>query len=526
MMPNRERAATLMVQGTASDVGKSILTAALCRILVQDGWQVAPFKSQNMSLNSYVTYDGREIGRAQGVQADACRILATTDMNPILLKPKQDMVAQVVVHGKPYSDLDARTYRESYLPQAEAIVKESLSRLRCAYDIVVLEGAGSPAEVNLKDRDIVNMRLAAWADAPVILVADIDRGGVFASIVGTLEILTPEERERVQGFVINKFRGDVSLLKPGLDWLEERTGKPVLGVIPYLPQLGIEDEDSASLDSKHMKKRNAALPEKSADQLDVAVIRLPRLSNFTDFDPLQEEPDVHFRYITHLSEWGNPDVVLLPGSKNTMDDLRYLTESGLADRLKAYAGEEHGWIAGICAGYQMLGVKLLDPQGFESDHKELEGLGLLPTETVFTAEKRTVRVQGTSPLFAEEGSELFVDGYEIHMGRTRFLENAVIPFQIRAYTQDIDPARSHGDGAVVDEGRIWGTYIHGILHNDDFRRAWLNRIRLQKGLAPVHGGLRYQERREAAFDRLADHVRNHLDMQLVYEMMNVTKGGR
>lgn len=518
------QAATLMIQGTASDVGKSILTAALCRILVQDGWHTAPFKSQNMSLNSYVTYDGKEIGRAQGVQADACRILATTDMNPILLKPKQDMVAQVIVHGKPYSDLDARTYRESYLPQAEGIVKESLSRLRSAYDIVVLEGAGSPAEVNLKDRDIVNMRLAGWADAPVILVADIDRGGVFASIVGTLEILTPEERDRVKGFIINKFRGDVSLLKPGLDWLEEKTGKPVLGVIPYLQQLGIEDEDSASLDSKRMQMRAVRVPEKSKDQLDVAVIRLPRLSNFTDFDPLQEEKDVHFRYISHLDEWGEPDVVLLPGSKNTMDDLRFLTETGLAERIKAFAQEERGYIAGICAGYQMLGVKLLDPHGYESDHPELEGLGLLPTETEFTPDKRTVQVEGSSTLFAESSPELFIDGYEIHMGRTRFLDDAVIPFQIRAYTQDKDLASSpHGDGAVVDQGRIWGTYIHGILHNDDFRRAWLNRIRLQKGLAPVSGGLRFKERREAAFDRLAEHVRCHLDMQRVYEMMNVSQ---
>lgn len=521
------QAATLMIQGTASDVGKSILTAALCRILVQDGWQTAPFKSQNMSLNSYVTFDGKEIGRAQGVQADACRILATTDMNPILLKPKQDMVAQVVVHGKPYSDLDARTYRESYLPQAEVIVKEALIRLRSQYNVVVLEGAGSPAEVNLKDRDIVNMRLAGWADAPVLLVADIDRGGVFASIVGTLEILTPEERDRVKGFIINKFRGDVSLLKPGLDWLEERTGKPVLGVIPYLPQLGIEDEDSASLDSKRMQsKRNENSPGKQANQLDIAVIRLPRLSNFTDFDPLQEEKDVHFRYITHLSEWGEPDVVLLPGSKNTMDDLRYLNESGLAERVKVFAQSENGWVAGICAGYQMLGAKLLDPNGYESDHPELEGLGLLPTETVFTSEKRTVQVQGSSTLFAESSSGISIDGYEIHMGRTRYLQEMVTPFQIKAFTSHDDESSDndlHGDGAAADHGRVWGTYLHGILHNDDFRRAWLNRIRKHKGLSLIEDGLRFKERREAAFDRLADHVRCHLDMNRVYEMMDISK---
>jgi adenosylcobyric acid synthase len=518
------KSAVLMIQGTASDVGKSILTAALCRIFVQDGWHTAPFKSQNMSLNSYITFDGKEIGRAQGVQADACRIIATTDMNPILLKPKQDMVAQVVVHGKPYADLDARTYRESYLPHAEMIVRDALERLRSGQDIVVLEGAGSPAEVNLKDRDIVNMRLAGWADSPVLLVADIDRGGVFASIVGTLEILTPEERDRVQGFIINKFRGDVSLLKPGLDWLEERTGKPVLGVIPYLQQLGIEDEDSASLDSKRaISRKTESGKGKRADQLDVAVIRLPRLSNFTDFDPLQEESDVHFRYIEHLAEWGEPDVVLLPGSKNTMEDLRYLKETGLDARLTSFAQEEEGWIVGICAGYQMLGVKLSDPGRFESEHAELEGLGLLPTETLFTSDKRTVRVQGVSTLFV---TNLAIDGYEIHMGRTQYLHEIVAPFQIAPQTST-DSAEQletflHNDGAVSLDGRVWGTYIHGILHNDDFRRAWLNQIRTHKGLNPISQGLRYKERREAAFDRLAEHVRAHLDMKRIYEMMGVT----
>ncbi|CAN7698348.1 cobyric acid synthase [Paenibacillus sp. LjRoot153] len=518
------KSAVLMIQGTASDVGKSILTAALCRIFVQDGWQTAPFKSQNMSLNSYITFDGKEIGRAQGVQADACRIIATTDMNPILLKPKQDMVAQVVVHGKPYADLDARTYRESYLPQAEVIVKDALERLRSGHDIVVLEGAGSPAEVNLKDRDIVNMRLAGWADSPVLLVADIDRGGVFASIVGTLEILTPEERDRVQGFIINKFRGDVSLLKPGLDWLEERTGKPVLGVIPYLQQLGIEDEDSASLDSKRAQtRRSPSSLGKQADQLDVAVIRLPRLSNFTDFDPLQEEADVHFRYIDSLAEWGEPDVVLLPGSKNTMEDLHYLKKSGLAARLVTFAHEEKGWIVGICAGYQMLGVTLSDPDGYESEHAELGGLGLLPTETVFTPDKRTVRVQGVSTLFA---ANFVIDGYEIHMGRTQYVHEIVPPFHIAPQTSTDSAAQLetplHHDGAVSLDGRVWGTYIHGILHNDDFRRAWLNQIRLHKGLTPIAQGLRYKERREAAFDRLAEHVRAHLDMKRVYEMMEIT----
>jgi adenosylcobyric acid synthase len=512
-------ASTIMVQGTASDVGKSILTAALCRIFVQDGWRTAPYKSQNMSLNSYVTFDGKEIGRAQGVQADACKILATTDMNPILLKPKQDMVAQVVVHGKPHMDLDARSYRESFLPQAEQIVKDSLARLRSEYEVVVLEGAGSPAEINLKDRDIVNMRAAGWADAPVILAADIDRGGVFAAIVGTLEILTPEERARVKGFIINKFRGDVSLLRPGLDWLEERTGKPVLGVIPYLHQLGIEDEDSASLDSKRKQRvyEQESQPL-SADQLDVAVIRLPRLSNFTDFDPLLEEQDVHVRYITQLADWGNPDVIILPGSKNTMDDLRYLRESGLADKVLSHAQSKQGWVLGICAGYQMLGRMLLDPDRLESDLPELSGLGLLPTETIFTADKRTVQVHGVSSLYGE-GNVMVIDGYEIHMGRTRFVEDVKHLFLIQSASDEA----KHGDGAASADGRVWGTYLHGILHNDDFRRAWLNQVRIAKHLAPLPAELRYKERREAAFDRLAAHVRDHLDMKLIYEMMGIHK---
>jgi adenosylcobyric acid synthase len=517
---NARTAKTLMVQGTASDVGKSILTAALCRIFVQDGLHTAPYKSQNMSLNSYVTYDGKEIGRAQGVQADACKILATTDMNPILLKPKQDMISQVVVHGKPFMDLDARTYRETYLPQAEQVVKDALARLRSEYDLVILEGAGSPAEVNLKDRDIVNMRLAGWADAPVILAADIDRGGVFASIVGTLEILSEEERTRVKGFIINKFRGDITLLQPGLDWLEKRTGKPVLGVIPYLPQLGIEDEDSASLDSKQ-KQRVFDWEDqpKRADQLDIAVIRLPRISNFTDFDPLHEEQDVYFRYISHVTEWGDPDVIILPGSKNTMADMQYLQQSGFADKILRHVHHQRRWALGICAGYQMMGRKLLDPEGLESDVPELSGLDLLPTETIFTSDKRTVQVAGSSQLHTDDG-DIPVSGYEIHMGRTRFLEPTQHLLQIRNASS---AEQLHDDGAVALDGRVWGTYVHGILHNDDFRRAWLNQIRSSKGLDPLPAGLRFKERREAAFDRLAEHVRGHLDMRKVYEMIGLSE---
>ncbi|MFS1511617.1 cobyric acid synthase [Chengkuizengella sp. SCS-71B] len=512
----KKLANTIMLQGTASDVGKSIITTALCRIFYQDGNKVAPYKSQNMSLNSYVTLDGKEIGRAQGMQADACYTVATTDMNPILLKPKQDMVSQVVVHGKPYKDLDARSYREQYLHTAEGIVKDSLHRLREKYDLITIEGAGSPAEVNLKDRDIVNMRLAKWADAPVILVADIDRGGVFASIVGTLEILTPEERNRVSGFIINKFRGDISLLQSGIDWLENKTNKPVLGVIPYLHHLGLEDEDGASLD---MKIKST---QKLEDQLDVVVIKLPRISNFTDFDPLLEESDVHLRYIEHLDDWGTPDLVIIPGSKNTLQDLLYLRETGIEEKLTEYV-KQGGFLLGICAGYQMMGEKLLDPHHFESDVSELNGMGLFPTETTFIQNKRTERVEGTTLLHFNDqihfkhSDPIKIEGYEIHMGTTLFLQPVQHAFQIRLagnYEHSF-----HNDGVVSDNGKVIGTYIHGILDNDVFRRNWLNNVRIHKGWTELKETISYKNKREEAFDRLADHVRLYLNMEKVYQII-------
>lgn len=526
--PPAAEAKTLMLQGTASDVGKSVLAAALCRIFRQDGHRVAPFKSQNMSNNSYVTPDGKEIGRAQGMQADACGITATTDMNPILLKPSREMTAQVVVHGRPYRNLDARTYRESYLPVAESIVREALGRLRRAYDVVVIEGAGSPAEINLKSRDIVNMRLAEWADAPVLLVADIDRGGVFASVVGTLELLEPHERDRVKGVIINKFRGDVSLLKPGLDWLETRTGKPVLGVVPYLPNIGLEDEDSASLDN-----RRTGASAGCDRPLDIAVLRYPRISNFTDFDALAAEPDVRVRFVTAPEEWGRPDAVVLPGSKNTAEDLGYLRQTGLEAKLLAFA-ERGGRVAGICGGYQMMGRRLLDPDGVESESRAVEGLGMLPLATRFGREKRTVRAVGTVvgwPV-AAAGTEdataagatteaaCAVAGYEIHMGATERVE----PVRPLLILRDADGTEEeHPEGAISADGRLWGTYLHGIFDSDAFRRLWLNELRRDKGLPPAETGTAYAESRERAFDRLAGHVRAHLDMEKIYRILQEGK---
>lgn len=509
----KQQAPTIMLQGTASDVGKSLLTAALCRILMQDGRAVAPFKSQNMSLNSYVTLDGKEIGRAQGMQADACRIAATTDMNPILLKPKKDMIAQVVVHGKPFGDLGAREYREQYLPHAELIVKEALFRLRESYEVVVIEGAGSPAEINLKDRDIVNMRLAAWADAPVILVADIDRGGVFASIVGTMEILEPDERDRVQGIIINKFRGDVSLLTPGVEWLEKKINKPVLGVVPFLDNLSLEDEDSVALDRKVHQ-----VDDKSEDNLDIAIIRLPRISNFTDFDPLLEEPGVSVRYIRSIKEWGNPDIVIVPGSKNTVEDLLYLRESGLEQMILKHV-ESGGRLTGICAGYQMMGRNLLDPDSVESNVPELAGLGLFPMETVFEKDKSTVQITGkVSDSFLERG--MSVDGYEIHMGRTSFLEPVTHPFHIRLIQLSDQPEAYHSDGVISEDRLLWGTYIHGIFHNDRFRHSWLNEARRGKGIPISNNEISYQGLREQSFDRLADHFRQYVNMERIYQIID------
>lgn len=502
------RAATIMVQGTASDVGKSVLTTALCRIFVQDGWKTAPFKSQNMALNSYVTLDGKEIGRAQGVQAEACGIAATTDMNPILIKPTGEMKAQIVVHGKPLEEMSAWRYREEYIPLAEGIVKEALERLRAVNDIIVLEGAGSPAEINLKDRDIVNMRMARWAEAPVLLVADIDRGGVFASIVGTLELLEEDERSRVKGFIINKFRGDIRLLQSGLDWLEERTGIPVLGVIPYMPRLDIEAEDSVVLE------RLADQAITGNKELDIAVIRLPRISNFTDFDPLQAEPDVSLRYVESADQLGDPDILIIPGSKNTLEDLVFLKKTGMAETI-AQRVATGCCLAGICGGYQMLGSKLYDPLQVESDNGEADGLNFLPLATTFYAEKRTERVSGIAVCGHPDWSRLpglAVEGYEIHMGQTRPLAKVLPLLSINGQSE----------GAISEDGRVFGTYMHGIFHNDAFRRQYLNMVRAYKNLAPIEELLPYRSRQIDAFDRLAEHVRTHLDMEKVYGTL---KGG-
>jgi len=506
-----QKARAIMIAGTASHVGKSVLCTALCRIFRQDGYRVAPFKAQNMALNSYPTVDGGEIGRAQATQAMAAGIEPTVQMNPILLKPKRDAEAQVVVLGKPLGDMSATAYRRDYLPVALGIVRDSLEQLRSEYDLVVMEGAGSIAEVNLMDRDIVNLRAAALADAPVVVAADIDRGGVFASIVGTMELLGEVERRQIAGWVINKFRGDLSLFDSGVHFIEERTGRPVFGVMPFLPGLDIEEEDSVSLDQTSGTDRRDS---GEGPWLDIAVIKLPRISNFTDFDALIREPDVRLRYVKRVAELGSPDAIIIPGTKNTVDDLRWLQETGLAAAVIGLSRRGCG-VVGICGGYQMLGLDLLDPGGREADLPQLSGLGLLPVVTTFAQEKITVRARGA--ILADRGflaplRGTALEGYEIHMGRTTLLEGAVPLLRLE---------RGGMDGAVADDGRVFGTYLHGLFDNGLFRRTWLNHLRQLKGVPPLPEAGNSRLAREIAFDRLAEAVRRHIRVAELYRLLGL-----
>ncbi|MGH9340978.1 MAG: cobyric acid synthase [Acidobacteriota bacterium] len=499
-----------MVQGTASSVGKSVLVAALCRIFRQDGCNVAPFKAQNMSLNSCVTPDGGEIGRAQVVQAEAACVQPTVDMNPILLKPEADDRSQVVVHGKPLQSLSAK----SYFSLKEALwgaVTSSLDRLREDFDLVVIEGAGSPAEVNLKDKDLVNMKVASYCQAPVLLVGDIDRGGVFASLIGTLELLDAHERDLIQGFLINKFRGDISLLEPGLEWLEERTGIPVAGVIPYFKDIYIAEEDSMSLE------RRNGMSRKTTFLLDIAVIALRHISNFDDFDPLAQEESVRLRYVESADDLGNPDLIILPGSKSTIADLNHLHNSGMAAEILTLTGSGTP-VIGICGGFQMLGDSIYDPEQVESRQQTCAGLGLLPLSTTFGADKSTHLVKGEVLLgkgLLRGAQGLSLSGYEIHMGRTD-LPEAFAPFRINQRSRD---ACSSLDGCLSAEGNILGTYVHGIFSNTRLRRALLAELGRRKPVdLPPPGQV---ISKEEEYDKLAELVRQALDMKLIYKRIGL-----
>ncbi|MDD2979667.1 MAG: cobyric acid synthase [Hespellia sp.] len=497
-------AKAIMIQGTMSNAGKSLLAAGLCRIFKQDGYRVAPFKSQNMALNSFITEEGLEMGRAQVMQAEAAEIRPSVDMNPVLLKPTNDVGSQVIVAGEVLGNMSARdyfAYKKELVPQ----IMESYHRLEENYDIIVIEGAGSPAEINLKQDDIVNMGMAQMAKSPVLLVGDIDRGGVFAQLVGTVMLLTEEERAMVKGLIINKFRGDKTILDPGVKMLEDLCRIPVVGVAPYL-QIEVEDEDS--LTERFTEKREKEL-------IDIAVIHLPRISNFTDFNPLEIVDGVSLRYVKSAAELGNPDMIILPGTKNTMRDLKWMRQNGLeAAILKASSRNVIIW--GICGGYQMMGTALHDPDCVE-EGGSIQGMGLLPMTTTFAIEKVRTRVSGKfdelDGIFEEmSGAEL--EGYEIHMGESIFAEDVPFLTQIK----DQVSGRKKRDGAHHDN--VFGTYVHGIFDKGEVVEHLIEIIARQKGIA-WEKGMRtdYAAFKETQYDLLAEGLREHLDMEQIYRIL-------
>ena len=497
------RARSIMVQGTMSNAGKSVLVAGLCRIFRQDGYSVAPFKSQNMALNSGVTADGLEMGRAQVMQAQACGIEPEVGMNPVLLKPESDRGSQVIVEGKPVATMQATEYYR-YKGRLKAGIQHAYDDLAERFDIVCIEGAGSPAEINLRQDDFVNMGLAHMVKSPVLLAGNIDPGGVFAQIYGTYELLDEADRSLVKGFVVNKFRGDVGILKPGLVDLERLCGVPVLGVVPVMP-LDLDDEDSLS--------QRLEASRGGSGLLDVAVLRLPRLSNFTDFNQLQRHPLINLRYVQEARELGRPDLVILPGTKSTMADLASLRERGLDACVRALA-ETGTLIIGVCGGYQMLGQRLLDPRGVEGGG-EAEGLGLLPCETTFAGDKSLTHDVGhldlaPSSAFSPLGA-LALTGYEIHMGRTSLVPGAVMDGCVRA-----------GDRRCVGyvSQNVLGTYLHGFFDADGVADALVNLMLARRGLPGVAAMSEpYEAFRERQFDLLADGLRSALDMEAVYRIL-------
>ena len=494
------RTPVIMFQGTGSNAGKSILAAAFCRILLQDGHRVAPFKAQNMSLNSYVTRDGGEMGRAQVVQAQACRIEPDVRMNPVLLKPNSDTGSQVIVLGKPIGNMDFWEYTRDRTPPFAA-AREAFDSLAAEYDVIVMEGAGSPGEVNLKKRDIVNMNMALYAGAPVLIVGDIDRGGVYASFIGTMEVLSERERALVKGFVVNRFRGQEAFLAEAHEYVLRHTGRPVLGVVPYLRNLGLPEEDSVSFKDGLL---DDCIPE--GEHVEIAVIDLAHISNFTDFDPLRIEPDVRLRVIRDPAELNTPDAVIIPGSKNVIGDLAGLQASGMAAKIIQLARRGRTEIVGICGGLQILGTELSDPFGIESaPGRNLPGLGLLPVRTALAREKTLTRVTAR-----HNDSGHAVQGYEIHHGLTD--GGALTPLIRREDGQTI--------GFGMDGGLLWGTYLHGIFDADGFRRWFIDRLRVRRGLTPL-GRIAAAYDLEPAFERLAATVRKSLRLDEIYKLMGL-----
>ena len=489
----------IMVVGTTSHAGKSFMTAALCRLLARQGWRVAPFKGQNMALNSYVTSTGGEIGYAQAVQAWAAGVNPRVEMNPILLKPQGNMTSQVIIRGKAVGTVAAADYYEKYFDLGWEVVQEALYRLSLEFDLVICEGAGSPAEINLKHRDLTNMRVAKHLNATTLLVVDIERGGAFAHVVGTLELLDPSERSLIKGIVINKFRGDKGLLKSGVEWLEQHTGIPVLGIIPWSDNI-LPAEDSLDLfDQRKVKYRS---------ELDIKIIRLPRISNFTDFDPLEAEPSVSIKYLNLKDSLGHPDAVIIPGTKTTVADMVAMENSGLAQQLREYAAAG-GTIIGICGGFQILGQRVIDPEGFEGEPGEYKGLNLLPITTILSQNK-IARQRQVFSQYPQAG--LPVDGYEIHQGRSRI--NPKLKIADEEFHQIFDDP---GLGLVNSSQSIWGCYLHGIFDNGPWRRSWLNHLRKQRGMSSLATGIpNYREEREAGLNALADIVNGNLNLKLLF----------
>jgi adenosylcobyric acid synthase len=498
----------LMILGSGSDVGKSLVVAGLCRVFRQEGIRVAPFKAQNMALNSFITPEGGEMGRAQVVQAMAAGLAPHVDMNPILLKPTSQVGSQVIVHGKVYGNFPARNYYRER-PRLVRKVMESFRRLEQAYELVILEGAGSAVELNLKKNDLVNFSMARRAKASVLLVADIDRGGVFAATIGSCHLLTPGERRLLAGFIINKFRGDPELFRDGVKIIETRTRRPVLGILPYLEDLALPEEDSVALGRK---ANNYVQPR--GDGLRIGVLRLPHISNYTDFDPLEHEPGVWLRYLDHQDTLSGLHLLILPGTKNTINDLRYLKETGLFEKILAYA-RQGGRLAGICGGYQMLGLEVRDPLGVEGPPRTETGLGLLPVVTTMAGEKTTTQVKARPlPIWGASGPES-VEAYEIHMGETKALGPGSPAFTILVRQhQEVGVA----DGWVSPDGRIFGTYLHGLFENDPFRRHFLQNLAGGEEVS-APGGLAFRDFLEAQLDRLAEEIRKHLDISLLKDLI-------
>jgi adenosylcobyric acid synthase len=509
-------ARALMILGTASHAGKSILTAALGRILADEGCRVAPFKAQNMSLNSAATPDGREIGRAQALQAEACRVPPRAEMNPILIKPSTSTSAQVVVLGRVWGQVSASDYHQRRVEELFPVVLDSFRKLAAEYDILLIEGAGSPAEINLKAHDIVNMRMARAAGAACLLVGDIDRGGVFASLLGTVELLDPEERALLRGFVVNKFRGDAALLAPGIAAIAGRIRLPCAGVVPYLADLGLEEEDSVALEDRRTPKRAWAHPEDASPHrpLRIGVVAFPHMANFTDFDPLAAEPSAALAFLDRPEDVEAADLLILPGSKQTLDDLQWLRRRGFETAIRQFRGR--AGIVGICGGMQMLGRAIEDPAGLESNGaaRAEPGLDLLPIKTILHPEKVTRMARGrvqARALFGQPPGAPCFHGYEIHLGETVYAEGAE-PFAEITRAGESGP---QPDGAVAAGRLVFGTYVHGLFGDDAFRHGCLAAARAACGLAPPARRVFVCADREKRMNRLADHVRRALDMDLI-----------